>query len=70
MTGREEHPVEHSIHLCVDMHRLFSAEGPTPWMDKVLPLVVALAGRHPERTVFTRFIPPERPEQLPGMWRR
>ena len=39
-------------------------------MDKVLPVVVALASRHPERTIFTRFIPPERPEQMPGMWRR
>jgi hypothetical protein len=35
-----------------------------------------LAGRggarepSPERTVFTRFIPPERPDQMPGMWRR
>ena len=63
---------ERSVHLCVDMQRLFSAGGPwpTPWMDKVLPVVAALASRHPERTVFTRFIPPQRPEQMPGMWRR
>jgi nicotinamidase-related amidase len=39
-------------------------------MDRVLPVVAALANRHPERTVFTRFIPPERPDQMPGMWRR
>ena len=51
---------ERSVHLCVDMQRLFSADGPwpTPWMDKVLPVVVALASRHPERTIFTRFIRP------------
>jgi len=62
---------ERSVHLCVDMQRIFSAEGPwpTPWMERVLPVVVTLASRHPERTVFTRFIPPERPEQMPGMWR-
>jgi nicotinamidase-related amidase len=63
---------ERSVHLCVDMQRIFSGDGPwpTPWMDRVLPVVVALAGRHPDRTVFTRFIPPERPDQMPGMWQR
>ena len=63
---------ERSVHLCVDMQRIFSAEGtwPTPWMDRVLPVAAALANRHPERTVFTRFIPPERPDQMPGRWRR
>lgn len=63
---------ERSVHLCVDMQRVFSAEGPwaTPWMEKVLPVAAELAGRSPERTVFTRFIPPERPEQMPGMWQR
>jgi nicotinamidase-related amidase len=63
---------ERSVHLCVDMQRIFSGEGPwlTPWMDRVLPVAVALACRHPERTVFTRFIPPERPDQMPGMWQR
>ena len=39
-------------------------------MDRVLPVAAALANRYPERTVFTRFIPPERPDQMPGMWRR
>ena len=60
-----------SVHLCMDMQRIFSAEGPwpAPWMDRVLPVAAALA-RHPERTVFTRFIPPERPDQMSGMWRR
>jgi nicotinamidase-related amidase len=59
---------ERSVHLCVDMQRIFSAEGPwpTPWMDRVPPVVDALAGRHPERTVFTRFVPPERPDEMPG----
>ena len=62
---------ERSVHLCVDMQRIFSAEGPwpTPWMDRVLPIAAAHANRHPERIVF-RFIPPGRPDQMPGMWRR
>src|SRR6201987_4300715 len=63
---------ERSVHLCVDMQRIFSAGGPwpTPWMERVLPVTTKLAGRYPERTVFTRFIPPERPDQMPGMWQR
>jgi nicotinamidase-related amidase len=61
-----------TIHLCVDMQRLFSTEGPWPalWMDRVMPVVTELASRHPERTVFTRFIPPERATDMPGMWQR
>jgi len=63
---------ERTVHLCIDMQRLFSAEGPwpTPWMERVLPVVAELAQRFPERTVFTRFITPPRPEDMPGMWRR
>jgi len=37
-------------------------------MDRVLPIVTELASRRPERTVFTRFIPPERATDAPGMW--
>jgi nicotinamidase-related amidase len=63
---------EHSVHLCVDMQRLFSSDGPwpTPWMERVLPIVTRIAERFPERTVFTRFITPETPEHATGMWRR
>ncbi len=61
-----------TLHLCVDMQRLFSAAGPwpTPWMSRVLPLVSELAGHQPERTIFTRFIPPQRSTDMPGMWQR
>lgn len=60
-----------SAHLCIDMQRLFSSDGPweTPWMERVLPKVEMLAGRFPERTIFTRFITPRRPEDMPGAWR-
>jgi nicotinamidase-related amidase len=63
---------ERAVHLCIDMQRIFSSDGPwaTPWMDRVLRVVVALAERFPDRTVFTRFLTPRRPEGLPGMWRR
>jgi nicotinamidase-related amidase len=59
------------VHLCVDMQRLFSRDGPwpTPWLERVLPVVGEIAGRFPERTVFTRFITPRRPDEMPGTWR-
>lgn len=62
---------ESCAHLCIDMQNLF-AEGPweTPWMKRVLPMVERLASAFPERTIFTRFIPLERPEQGEGTWRR
>jgi nicotinamidase-related amidase len=61
-----------SIHLCVDMQRLFGAGTPwtVPWMEKVLPTIVRVVAEHPERTVFTRFVPVETPEQAVGAWRR
>lgn len=61
-----------TVHLCVDMQRIFSAEGlwPTPWMERVLPVVQNVARRFPERTVFTRFITPQDPEDMPGTWQR
>jgi nicotinamidase-related amidase len=39
-------------------------------MRRVLPVIAELAGRHPERTIFTRFIPPQKPTDMPGMWQR
>ena len=61
-----------TVHLCVDMQNLFAEETPwhTPWMQRVLPVVVRIAEFRPERTIFTRFIPPRRPEDLPGSWQR
>lgn len=52
------------------MQRLFAPDGlwPTPWMTEALPCISALAEAKPERTIFTRFMPPEHPEQRPGMW--
>ena len=63
---------DRTFHLCVDMQNVFAEETPwhTPWMKRVLPLVTAIAERHPERTIFTRFIPPAEPEDMPGAWRR
>jgi nicotinamidase-related amidase len=53
------------------MQKLFSSQGPwpAPWMERVLPTVTRIAERYADRTVFTRFIPPEKPEDMPGQWR-
>jgi nicotinamidase-related amidase len=63
---------ERTVHLCIDMQRIFAPDGPwaTPWMERVLPVVTEIAGRFPARTVFTRFITPKQPEGMPGMWQR
>jgi nicotinamidase-related amidase len=53
------------------MQVMFGRDGPwpTPWLERVLPNVVALADRMPPQTIFTRFIPPMRAADMPGMWR-
>src|ERR1700747_3139599 len=63
---------DRTVHLCIDMQNLFALETPwhTPWTVRVLPVVTRIAERHQARTVFTRFIPPERPDQMPGSWQR
>jgi len=63
---------DRSIHLCVDMQRLFSREGPwpTPWLDRTLPVIAEIAERHASQTIFTRFIPPAKPDDMPGHWKR
>jgi nicotinamidase-related amidase len=38
-------------------------------MEKALPSIVSLAAHAPERTVFTRFIPPTTASDARGMWR-
>ena len=61
-----------TAHLCIDMQNLFAEDTPwhTPWMARVLPVVARIAERHPSRTIFTRFIPPRRPDGMPGSWQR
>lgn len=57
-------------HICVDMQSMFGGDSPwsAPWMERVLPAVEALVDRAPHRTIFTRFLPPETPEQAHGAW--
>jgi nicotinamidase-related amidase len=60
-----------AAHIAVDMQRLFAepTEWFVPWLPKVLPKVLEIASRHPDRTVFTRFMPPMTPEDATGAWR-
>lgn len=64
-------PIENAVHLCVDMQLIFAKGGlwETPWMERVLPTIAAIAGLYQQRTVFTRFITPRSPEEAPGQWR-
>ena len=59
-------------HLCVDMQRIFDEETPwkTPWLRRVLPNIVEIASAKPRRTVFTRFVPADRPGEGPGTWKQ
>jgi nicotinamidase-related amidase len=59
-----------AAHLCVDMQNIFARGGlwETPWMEKVLPTIENIAGRYRERTIFSRFITPPRPDDRPGRW--
>ena len=58
-------------HICVDMQRMFAEDTPwhVPWMNTVLPQVGEVVDRFAERTIFTRFMPPARADDSPGMWR-
>ena len=64
-------PGEAAVHLCVDMQRMFAedTEWKMPWLERVVPNILSITSAHPERTIFTRFIPAERPGQGAGMWR-
>lgn len=60
-----------AMHLCVDMQRMFAedTEWKVPWMERILPNVIAITAQNPERTIFTRFIPARSEGQGAGMWR-
>ncbi|NRP21560.1 Peroxyureidoacrylate/ureidoacrylate amidohydrolase RutB [Ensifer adhaerens] len=58
-------------HICVDMQRMFAEDTPwhVPWMDGVKDQVVEVSSRHAAKTIFTRFIPPLRAEDVDGAWK-
>ena len=60
------------LHVCVDMQRLFTPGGPWPiaWLERILPTIEHAVSRHPSQTLFTRFIPADRPGEGVGSWAR
>ena len=64
-------PDANSVHLCLDMQRIFGRGGiwETPWMEKVLPNIVRIATKTAEMTVFTRFVTPRTPDEAEGSWK-
>jgi nicotinamidase-related amidase len=72
-TGLIHGPIDGKcLHLCIDMQGMFADDTPwhTPWMRQMRPAVERLVAAHPDRTIFTRFIPVERAEDAHGAWRR
>ena len=59
-----------AAHLCIDMQNIFAKGGvwETPWMERVLPVIADICARYTERTVFTRFITPQQPQDRRGQW--
>jgi nicotinamidase-related amidase len=53
------------------MQRMFAeaTDWNLPWMERVRPVVRLVAERHPERTIFTRFIPAQEAGDDVGTWR-
>ncbi|QOG20612.1 MULTISPECIES: cysteine hydrolase family protein [Bradyrhizobium] len=62
--------ITNAVHLCIDMQNIFAPGGlwATPWMERVLPTIAVIASRYQARTIFTRFITPQGPEDRPGQW--
>ena len=59
-----------TIHIAIDLQRLFAEDTvwSTPALMGIVPNVAALAKAG--RTLFPRFVTPERAEDAPGTWRR
>jgi len=62
--------IRDAVHLCIDMQNIFAPGGlwATPWMERVLPTIVSIVSHHQARTIFTRFITPQDPEDRAGQW--
>jgi nicotinamidase-related amidase len=58
-----------TVHIVIDMQVLFTPPG--RWvvaMDGIMPNILAIASAHPARTLYTRFVVPERADAAKGCW--
>ena len=67
--GRPISPL--AVHLCLDMQNMIGPGGPwaARWAESVMPALVSLIEHAPQRTLFTRFIPPLDVPEAEGAWR-
>jgi nicotinamidase-related amidase len=64
-------PISNAVHLSIDMQNFRTRRNlGDPWMEQVLPAIVAVAELNPQRTVFTRFMTPLHAQDRPGRWQR
>ena len=63
---------DRSVHLCIDMQELFAQQTAwhVPWAQRPSSMVRRLVCDRPGHTIFTRFLPPRHPDELPSSWRR
>ncbi|KGM32734.1 cysteine hydrolase family protein [Inquilinus limosus] len=61
-----------TVHVAIDLQRLFAEDTvwSTPALMGIVPNVAALVRAKPGRTLFPRFVTPEKAEDAPGTWRR
>ena len=71
MSRLDEFLAARAVHLSIDMQNAFAKGGiwEAPWMERVVPVVVALTERFAGHTVFTRFVTPSSPDEMPGAWK-
>jgi hypothetical protein len=71
MAAKPRDPIRNAVHLFVDMQRIFVRDGmwETPWMERVLPGIMAAAELNPSRNVSTRFMPSRSADERAGRCR-
>ena len=59
-----------AVHVAIDMQVVFAdhKDWGAATTHQILPQVARIAGHRPERTVFTRFLPPKSLTDLTGQW--